>query len=1083
MVEILHELKPQISFFAETQLSDNSGFKMDGYTFCGKSRLINKSGGVGILVRDDIKPLVTPHEPSQNIEMFWISINRKNEKPIYCAIYYGKQESRNSTQVMKEEMDKLCEEIMDKSKDGEVIVFMDANAKINILNEGTSRNGGLLLLVIEGCELNILNSSTICKGKVTRLNRNKPNEQSAIDLVLATSGVFGNITEMLIDEEEKYLLTGNAPSDHNSIVVKLTINGMKSETKQKISKWRLSAPDEKWEDFQEKLSSCSAQSRATIESESLNIDEKYAILTQQVDKIARATIGRTTIPKNGRKYESPELKALRKEKRELRKSFEKEKNRVCKREKLDVYAKKQEEVRQQIEVENQKSQKDKFEKMISSENGFWGECKRQERDVLNDWTAVKNVEGERILDPENQKEVTADYCQRLYSPDDSLPGHEYHEIVKQKIYDYMSDFTFDDEDYNDTPTFAEVENAVKNKKNNKSTTDFPNEMLKRGGQAFIKWLYPIVREFWEKEVAPKIWNKGLITMIYKGKGDREMLNFQRGITVSSTISMVCEDLINSRMTRIVPLTQAQGGGKKGSSTRDHLFILRGAMAYALKHKKELYVTFYDVTKAYDRADVDHMLVEVWEHGMKGKAWRLLRLLNTNLTAQIKTRHGLTRTIDRKVGGKQGGKNFGFLFAKMMDLLQEEAEGDEKLGVVYGIIKLIFLLWVDDVVSFAEGSIQQNQTLQMVDNFARKHKLKWGTEKCKVMPVGKTAYTKSSWQLGDQQIETADSYKYLGDVIMRNNGNQKNIEDRENKVKMITRKAMSTCSSEVIANMEMAAILKLHETRIISTLLTNSETWVLQKEQLKKIERIELWALKRLIGLPPTTPTVAIVFLTGCLYTTQRIHQRQLVYLKTLLNRPDYDWSKLSLLQQDSENLWWAKQINELLEQYDLDFTWEQIRLMPFAEWKRRVKIKIEEKHIERMKDECGGADGEKTKTKHFCRILQDKNFQRKTAPIILNRSKIGARAIIMGMSGMLDCKNNYHHKYKTKICDTCEVIDDESHRINDCKKFEKINLYNSNVKFDYSCIYSMNSDAVDRAEYVIRQLWDISNNKNEMFSS
>ena len=82
--------------------------------------------------------------------------------------------------------------------------------------------------------------------------------------------------------------------------------------------------------------------------------------------------------------------------------------------------------------------------------------------------------------------------------------------------------------------------------------------------------------------------------------------------------MVCEELINNRMLRIVPLTQAQGGGKKGSATRDHLFILRGAMAYALKYKKELFVTFYDVTKAYDRASVEDMLVELWDHGLKGK---------------------------------------------------------------------------------------------------------------------------------------------------------------------------------------------------------------------------------------------------------------------------------------------------------------------------------------------------------------------------------------------------------------------------------------------------------------------------------
>ena len=67
-----------------------------------------------------------------------------------------------------------------------------------------------------------------------------------------------------------------------------------------------------------------------------------------------------------------------------------------------------------------------------------------------------------------------------------------------------------------------------------------------------------------------------------------MKNFQRGITVSSTISMICEEL-NNRMTRLIPFTQAQGGGKRGSATRDHLFVLGGAMAYALKHKKELII--------------------------------------------------------------------------------------------------------------------------------------------------------------------------------------------------------------------------------------------------------------------------------------------------------------------------------------------------------------------------------------------------------------------------------------------------------------------------------------------------------------
>ena len=124
-----------------------------------------------------------------------------------------------------------------------------------------------------------------------------------------------------------------------------------------------------------------------------------------------------------------------------------------------------------------------------------------------------------------------------------------------------------------------------------------------------------------------------------------------------------------------------------------------------------------------------VLVEIWDHGVKGKLWRLLKLLNTNLTCQVKTKHGLTDEIKRLVGGKQGGKNFGFMFAKLMDILQEESQDKLDIGVHFDLLKLAFLIWVDDVLSFAEGESQQKLTLQTVNEFAIKHKLKWGREKC------------------------------------------------------------------------------------------------------------------------------------------------------------------------------------------------------------------------------------------------------------------------------------------------------------------------------------------------------------------
>ena len=102
---------------------------------------------------------------------------------------------------------------------------------------------------------------------------------------------------------------------------------------------------------------------------------------------------------------------------------------------------------------------------------------------------------------------------------------------------------------------------------------------------------------------------------------------------------------------------------------------------------------------------------------------------------------------------------------------------------------------------------------------------------------------------------------------------------------------------------------------------------------------------------------------------------------------------------------------------------------------------------------------------------------------VLNRSKMGVRALIMGMSGMLDCANNFHNKYRTKECRECCKVDDESHRINDCVVFKDVNLYHSRLKFDFNSVYSENELTLDRAETVIRSVWILDNGKNSVRTS
>ena len=145
----------------------------------------------------------------------------------------------------------------------------------------------------------------------------------------------------------------------------------------------------------------------------------------------------------------------------------------------------------------------------------------------------------------------------------------------------------------------------------------------------IRLLIPMIMTIWEEETIPSSWNQGNVTSLWKGKGDKEDLHNYRGITTSSAIGTIFDALIDNRIESTVPFTQAQGGGKRGASTCDHLFLMRATIDIAIKQKRSTFVTFFDVSKAYDNVNNQDMLTIMWDKGLRGKSWRILKNLNQN----------------------------------------------------------------------------------------------------------------------------------------------------------------------------------------------------------------------------------------------------------------------------------------------------------------------------------------------------------------------------------------------------------------------------------------------------------------------
>ena len=98
---------------------------------------------------------------------------------------------------------------------------------------------------------------------------------------------------------------------------------------------------------------------------------------------------------------------------------------------------------------------------------------------------------------------------------------------------------------------------------------------------------------------------------------------------------------------MINITEAQAGGKKGSATVDHLLLIKELIKAAHKDKKEVYVAYLDVAKAYDKAWLTGIMYVLHKEGLTDNHWTIVKKLNENLTARIQTRFGLTRGIKIK----------------------------------------------------------------------------------------------------------------------------------------------------------------------------------------------------------------------------------------------------------------------------------------------------------------------------------------------------------------------------------------------------------------------------------------------------
>ena len=985
--------------------------QMDGFKWYHKERTNTTGGGVAIAIKNEMAKYTGEVKDieDQNQEIIWIETMIPGNDRLYIGCYYGPQE-REQKEEVERQYSQIETQIHRLQKLGGVIIGGDFNSKMEInrhgINQKESRNGQMLSKMIEKTHMTPINLKSEV-GIWTRVNRNNTEEKSVIDYIMVCPRVNPHVKATEVDEKGTLRLRGhNTESDHNTITTVVEINNRKSE--RKIERWKIHNK-EGWEEYNKQI-----QARWKN-----GPTEDYETCMNIIKETLRKTIGKTTITISTRqkKKASKELQELTQGKKEKRRQFARA-SKEEKKDALEEYYKAQQKCREQAEKEGQERTKSTINKILTSNNPrntIWEMRKGHTKRNKEEYSLVSE-DDRTIEDPEEAKAYIADYYEDLYQAREGKPEVQ---AITDQIREKVKELEENGESSEQQRpiTTAEMNKIKKKLKRGKALgpDDIPNEIFLNADENTMEIYKKIINRTIHNKQIPDKWREGEILSIYKGKGKKGKCSCERGITLSSNMGKFYERIINERVKKCITISEHQGGGKKGADTTDHIIILKEA----IKRSRKTYITFLDVTKAYDKAWADALLYVINKKGVKDRLWLTVKDLNSNLIAKVRTRHGKTRDIRIRDSIRQGGVLSVTLYAAMMDEIAEEIHRQD-MGIPLGETgKIGCLLWMDDVALITDNKTEMQKMLDITGTIADKYHIEFGKEKSKVMETGKKEST-NKFQLGNMELEQCEKYKYLGITISRDNTLKDHIAEIKGKTEAAYQVMMSITGSTNFKGIEMEAIWQLLEGCLVPIITYAAEAMKFNKSEMKMMNTILDAIIKRILMCPISTPREMLYWETGLLDIEHIIIKNRLMYARKMEKK---DNTKLEKAVNWEKSTSWKSAVEKDLNEMGLEIKAGN------TEIKTAVKKRLEEK----MNREGAG----KSKVNYYEAYAQERKVGKRKG-YMSKGSRFITSNIFIARSRMIEVKCNYKNKYQNYMCRYCgDNEETQKHIMEECNNIDR----------------------------------------------
>ncbi|BHF75743.1 hypothetical protein SprV_0501884000 [Sparganum proliferum] len=232
------------------------------------------------------------------------------------------------------------------------------------------------------------------------------------------------------------------------------------------------------------------------------------------------------------------------------------------------------------------------------------------------------------------------------------------------------------------PSLQETIRAVQQLSSGKApgSDAIPTDIYKHVGPQLMDHLTALFQEMWRQGEVPQDFKDATIVHLYKRKGNRQICDNHRGISLLNIAGKIFARVLLNRLNNHLEqgfLLESQCGFRRHRGTTDMIFAARQLQEKCQEMRTHLYSTFVDLTKAFDTVNREGRWKIMQKLGCPERFIEMVRQLPYGMMARVTDDRAVSEAFAVTNGVKQGCVLAPTLFSLMFSAMLMDAYRDER----------------------------------------------------------------------------------------------------------------------------------------------------------------------------------------------------------------------------------------------------------------------------------------------------------------------------------------------------------------------------------------------------------------------